>query len=511
MNFLDPRDGKVYKTVQIGEQVWLAENLNYECEGSVCYGNNPANGEKYGRLYDLETAKKVCPPGWHLPNLEEWDILADFAGGDGIAEIKLRTKNGWEWNDHENISGNGTDDYGFSALPGGCGDSGGNFYRAGRYGYWWYAGKNEDGSTLHYRIMYCNIADASPIMQIQPDLNYLFSVRCVKDYQKNAAQSHFQSGEAYYQKSDYDAAIVDFTKAIELSDKPNAFYYHWRGAAYCKKDNYYAAVADFTKAIELKNKLTDYFWRGTAYYDEGDYDAAIADFTKAIELRGKTAYYYLWRGVAYYRKYDFDVAIADFTKAIELDDKPNANYYHWRGVAYYDIGDYDVAIVDLTKVIELRDKQNAEDYLFRGLAYYDKGDYDTAIADLTKTIELRDKPSAIDYNDRGWVYCQKCDYDAAIADFTKAIELSDISKYYHNRGRAYYLKRNNDAAIVDFTEAIELSDYVDADDYYWRGRAYESKGDNDAACRDYEKTLEIDPEFTGVKDQLAILKKTRRA
>jgi len=132
--FTDSRDNKTYKTVKIGEQVWMAENLNYEAEGSVCYDNDPANCVKYGKLYNWHTAMKVCPKGWHLPSNAEWAILGDFAGGREIAGKKLKATSGW---DYEGKSGNGTDAFGFSALPGGEGWPSGKFYYIGNNGEWW--------------------------------------------------------------------------------------------------------------------------------------------------------------------------------------------------------------------------------------------------------------------------------------------------------------------------------------------------------------------------------------
>jgi len=169
--FTDPRDGKVYKTVKIGKQTWMAENLNYEAPGSKCYDNNPANAQKYGRLYDWDTAKKACPPGWHLPSDAEWQELVDFAGGEDIAGERLKATNGWDEN------GNGTDEFGFSALPGGYGYSNVKFDYVGKLGYWWSAA--EFGASYAWlRSMYSSRAVVGRYKGVK---SYYMSVRCSQD------------------------------------------------------------------------------------------------------------------------------------------------------------------------------------------------------------------------------------------------------------------------------------------------------------------------------------------
>jgi uncharacterized protein (TIGR02145 family) len=178
--FADPRDGRAYRTVKIGKQVWLAENLAFDYAGSKAYGNDLANLPKYGRLYDWETARKAVPPGWHLPSNAEWDELVRFADGSKGTESPydsktagklLKAASGW------NEGGNGTDDYGFSALPGGLGDSFGLFLYVGSSGYWWSA--SEDDSRYAYiRLMDYDFEYAR--------YNYgnksgLCSVRCLQD------------------------------------------------------------------------------------------------------------------------------------------------------------------------------------------------------------------------------------------------------------------------------------------------------------------------------------------
>jgi len=176
--FTDNRDGKKYKVTVIGTQTWMAENLNFAAINSKCHPNNTANCDKYGRLYNWETAMNACLTGWHLPSKEEWQELVDLAGGDKIAGKKLKTAGGWNGN------GNGTDNYGFSALPGGSVSSDGSINTAVGYsGHWWSASK--DGSDItYYRYMYMYMYysyESASYNYYNNNKSDLFSVRCLKD------------------------------------------------------------------------------------------------------------------------------------------------------------------------------------------------------------------------------------------------------------------------------------------------------------------------------------------
>ncbi|WP_290728222.1 MULTISPECIES: fibrobacter succinogenes major paralogous domain-containing protein [unclassified Fibrobacter] len=117
---VNDRDGNTYKVIKIGKQVWMAQNLNVRTEDSWCYDDNPANCEKYGRLYTWDAAAKACPEGWRLPSKDEWEDLFDAVGGSMSAAKKLKSTYGWKEDDGE--SGNGTDDFAFTALPAGARD-----------------------------------------------------------------------------------------------------------------------------------------------------------------------------------------------------------------------------------------------------------------------------------------------------------------------------------------------------------------------------------------------------
>ena len=167
--FTDKRNGKVYRIVEIGGAVWMAENLNFAAEGSVCYNNSADSCAKYGRLYDWETALTACPDGTHLPADKEWTTLVNYAGGDKTAGKKLKSAAVWDEDD------NGTDDYGFSALPGGLG-SGGSFLNVGNSGWWWSATEGGAGGAWGRYMGYYENVD-----RYGSNESGQFSVRCVAD------------------------------------------------------------------------------------------------------------------------------------------------------------------------------------------------------------------------------------------------------------------------------------------------------------------------------------------
>ncbi len=194
---VDSRDKQLYRVVNIGNQIWMAENLNYKTDSSWCGGGSDKNEgdcSKYGRLYTWAAAvgkseedcgygktcglsgkvRGVCPDGWHLPDTTEWNNLFTAVGGKAAAGKILKSQTGW--NDFGRESGNGTDAYGFSALP-----AGGRFTNVFQYeGYdtsFWSASEDNRLRAYHMSLNYGE-ENASLYGLGKDDA---FSVRCLKD------------------------------------------------------------------------------------------------------------------------------------------------------------------------------------------------------------------------------------------------------------------------------------------------------------------------------------------
>ncbi|MCD4737332.1 MAG: hypothetical protein K8R53_14910, partial [Bacteroidales bacterium] len=205
---LDARDNQVYNTVEIGIQCWMAENLNIgtmingnvnqshqtpEVIEKYCYSNNTANCDEYGGLYQWNEAMQyvntpevqgICPSGWHFPTDEEWKVLEgevdsqfgypdpewDLTGGRGFdAGLNLKSVNGW------NYGGNGTNLFGFNALPGGYHESF-SWQHLGNYGEWW----TSSGGSGHATYRNLGFADET-VHRSDEFIDYGLSVRCLKD------------------------------------------------------------------------------------------------------------------------------------------------------------------------------------------------------------------------------------------------------------------------------------------------------------------------------------------
>lgn len=173
--FTDLRDGKIYKTIVIGTQTWMAENLAYSANsGCWAYDNSQSNVSIYGYLYKWETAQDVCPEGWHLPSDAEWTILIDYLGGKNIAGGKMKEIGTKNWIT-PNTGGNNS--CGFNGLPGGLRDITGIFGGKGDSGVWWSLTENSDSDAYLIGFVYNSTSALSRIINKEAG----FSVRCVKN------------------------------------------------------------------------------------------------------------------------------------------------------------------------------------------------------------------------------------------------------------------------------------------------------------------------------------------
>jgi uncharacterized protein (TIGR02145 family) len=170
--FTDSRDGQTYKYVKIDNQVWMAENLNYETANSYCYNDSTENCKKYGRLYTWETALNACPEGWHLPTKGEFEILRFNVGGSDVAGKMLKSTTGW-YDD-----GNGVDKYGFNVLPAGYRSYDGSFSGAGENAEFWSATESPN-YDLAYTLSLYYLSDDTPLFGYYKD--DAVSVRCLRD------------------------------------------------------------------------------------------------------------------------------------------------------------------------------------------------------------------------------------------------------------------------------------------------------------------------------------------
>ena len=192
-------DSNIYRTISIGTQIWMAENLkviHYRngdpitnviyvyiwdtlTTGAYCeYYNRSENSKTYGNLYNwysVNDSRIIAPTGWHIPTNDEWDTLQTYLGLPKDAGGKLKETDFLHW---QNPNTGATNESGFTALPGGLRNESGNYYFAGNYAHWWSSSINSGHGGAYFWIIY---SDQSIFSSGSRDKRNGFSVRCVKD------------------------------------------------------------------------------------------------------------------------------------------------------------------------------------------------------------------------------------------------------------------------------------------------------------------------------------------
>lgn len=191
--------GGLFNEVVIGEQVWMRENLDVDTfrngdpipqaktdeewkiagengQPTWCYyENNPANGDRYGKLYNwyaVNDPRGLAPSGWHIPSDTEWTTLIDYLGGYAKAGTDMKSKNGW----HE--EGNGNNSSGFSGFPGGMRYYDGSyFFFIGKNGYWWSSSEKDTNSAWFRNLVY----NSNSLDRLADEKQSGLSVRCIRD------------------------------------------------------------------------------------------------------------------------------------------------------------------------------------------------------------------------------------------------------------------------------------------------------------------------------------------
>lgn len=370
------------------------------------------------------------------------------------------------------------------------------------------------------------------------------------------ANEHFAEGNKFYRANNKDKAIFHYSESIKMRD--NAPAYVMRGTVYSLNKDYDKALADLNKAIQIDpQEYAAYFRRSDVYGLLGKNDLAEADKKEGIRIfRAKpaprTARDYYDRGVYFDERAFWGDAINQYSEAAKLDPEvklgfPFTSVYEKRGDLYGLTQKYNEAVDDYTRAIAARPQSVdlllkradvlADPFVFlsrkdeairdysaviaraadlkwvpeklqhayeqRMYLYGKRGEYDKAIADCTELLKLNPQNAHFFFT-RGNFQGDKKDYEKAVRDYDQAILLDPKQEgYYNSRGVAYHNLKMYDKAITDYGKAIEL--YPKSFwPYYNRGLIYDSQKDWPKAAADFGKALEVQPKNTNSLNNRAV-------
>jgi uncharacterized protein (TIGR02145 family)/uncharacterized repeat protein (TIGR02543 family) len=457
----DARDGKSYKTVKIGGQTWTAENLNYETDNSTCHYNTPDKCQKYGRLYGLDAARTACPPGWHLPSNQEWEILVEYAGGKESAGKNLKSTSGWTRN------GNGADVYGFSALPGSRGYWANDFDNAGNAGYWWTATANVDDYGSRYANAW-EIYYFGDKIKVTEESGRWLSVRCVLGEDSSAAPVAYSlklnAGFGGTVSANPRKASYGPGEKVTITASPGDGYIftHWRGGQVAN-----AASAATVVAVNSNMTIAAHFRR------VGGVPAQKAKFPMFKDALTRMEMVFVAGGT-------FTTGCAEEEKDCGDDDRPT------RSVT---VGDFYIGKHEVTQKQWRQVMGSLPLNLIYPSSRYVKGDnypvYHVSWNDAKVFIQALNRKTGNTYRlptEAEWEYAAGGGAKSKGYKYSGSDNIEDVAWYNVNRTRMVGAKRPNELGLYDMSGNVW--EWVN-DSYAISHRVLRGGGwyNDEAACR----------------------------
>lgn len=308
-------------------------------------------------------------------------------------------------------------------------------------------------------------------------------------------EPYFFRGLAKYSLGDYEGAILDFNKSININPY-FSYNYQYRGISKSQLKRFHEALKDFADAIHRgPNNADVYVNRGTTKIQLDMYENSLSDFDTALIIDKKNELAHINKAYALYKLDKLDASLDEINKAIRINYL-NKTAYQRRGMLKFEMEKFEDAIFDFELAMKLDDEDPLL-YFFRGLSRYQSGDTLGTYSDYEKVLEL-DPDNALTYYNRSILKTEQKDYRGAIKDLNKVVQINRSNIYgWYNRGVVKYLGENYKSAEKDFTRAIELfPDFAQA--YLNRAAARNGMKDEKGAYDDMEMAKAIKEKFNNM-------------
>jgi tetratricopeptide (TPR) repeat protein/GTPase SAR1 family protein len=311
---------------------------------------------------------------------------------------------------------------------------------------------------------------------------------------KLLAHLYYNRGWAFIQLSEYQQALKDFERTLEL-DPSSARAFSGRGSVYWRLKEYQQALDAYNRALELDPASPGaYDARGWVYYLLGEYQQALKDFDRTLEL--DSDYFDAYRGRSHVCRElkDYQLAVTPLNQAIERSPE-SSRLYDFRGWTHWDFGKYQQALKDFDCSIEL-DPTRASSYHGRFWAFYDLKQYEQALDALDRCIELEPDDASI-YSGRGLALFHLEQYQQALEVLNYALELDPTNAQAHKTlGHIYRELKEYQRSLEEFDRLVKVSLFGSGRAYFERGYAYLWMKDVRQAKADFTRCGEIDPRFS---------------